>query len=328
MQEASDTVWPLVSVVIPVRNEAGAVVDAVRSVLSQEYPGEIEVVVADGMSNDGTREALASFGDVKVVDNDAGTAPAGLNRAIEAATGSIIVRCDAHSILPPGYVRRAVEVMQETGAANVGGVQRTVGTTRLERAIAAAMSSPVGVGDARYRLGGEAGPVDTVYLGVFDRATLDRLGGFDEHLTRNQDYELNIRLRKAGGVVYFHPDLEVEYRPRSSLRALWRQYYDYGTWKRHVLQMHPESWRARQLAAPLLVLALAVSGAAAVAGAWEVAVIVPAAWLIALLGAAATALGTVPLRSAVLVPVALATMHLAWGWGFLLAPAQPATKRS
>ncbi len=150
-------------------------------------------------------------------------------------------------------------------------MQVPVGNTASEKAIAAAMSSRLGAGDARYRIGGKAGPADTVYLGVFLRSTLERLGGYDEHFDRNQDYELNQRIRDSGGTVWFDPDLEVSYRPRGSLSALARQYFDYGRWKREFARHHPGSLRPRQLAPPLLVTGLVV---AILAGFWW-----PWAWL-------------------------------------------------
>ncbi|MFU8842091.1 MAG: glycosyltransferase family 2 protein, partial [Nitriliruptoraceae bacterium] len=236
---------PSLSVVMPVRDEAEHLEAAVAAVLAQAYDGPLQVVLAVAPSADGTEaiaERLAAQdGRIEVVANPAGTTPAGLNRAIEAATGEVIARVDAHAELTPGYLARAVEVLGETGAANVGGIQRAVGTTPMQRAIAAAMSSPFGTGDARFHYGGEPGPIDTVYLGVFRAEVLRRLGGFDESLIRNQDYELNVRIRDAGEVVWFDPTLEVVYRPRGSLRGLASQYWQYGMWKAVTLQKHPGS---------------------------------------------------------------------------------------
>lgn len=313
----SSTPSPSVSVVIPVRNEADAIGHALAAIAAQDYAGPIEVVVADGMSTDGTREVLASASDVIAVDNPAGSTPAGLNAAIRAASGSVIVRCDAHSVFAPDYVRRVVELLDETGADNVGGVQRAVGESLFQRAVALAMSSPVGVGDAKFHYGGQAGPTDTVYLGSFPKAVFDRVGMFDESLARNQDYELNIRIRRAGGTVYFHPDLEVVYRPRASLRALWRQYFEYGTWKRHVVTRYPDSLRARQLAAPLLIVGLAASAGAALVGWWRVALVVPAAWVLVLVAGTAHAWRRHRNTPALLMGIAAAAMHLSWGLGFL-----------
>ncbi|MDQ3783243.1 MAG: glycosyltransferase family 2 protein, partial [Actinomycetota bacterium] len=249
---------PTVSCVIAVRNEVGTIAAAVRSCLHQDHPGIIEVVVADAMSTDGTRETVAAMvaadRRVRLVDNPQRVTAAGLNAAIAASTGEVIVRCDAHAVLPPGYVTTALAALERTGAVNVGGVQHAVGDRAMSRAIAMAMSSPLGVGDARFHYGGAAGVVDTVYLGVFRRWAIEQAGGYDETMIRNQDYELNHRLRLAGGTVWFEPRLVVDYRPRSSLRAVWRQYYGYGVGKRIMLRRHPRSLRLRQVAAPALVM--------------------------------------------------------------------------
>ena len=193
----------------------------------------------------------------------------------------------------------------------------------MQRAIAYAMTSRIGVGDARFHYGGEPGPVDTVYLGVFRRDALVAAGLFDPELTRNQDYELNIRLREGGGVVWFDPRLEVTYRPRSSLRGLASQYFQYGTWKRKVISMHPSSTRLRQLVPPLFVIALLASLALAFTP-WRLAALpVPLLYLL-LLGIGTVAQLVRTRDSAALgMPAAVMTMHLAWGIGFLAAPREP-----
>ena len=212
------------SVVMPVRDEADHLEAAVAAVRAQEYPGSVEICLAVAPSNDGTERvarALAIRHDrVTFVENPAGTTPAGLNAAINSTSGEVIVRVDGHAQLSPGYIGRAVETLRRTGAANVGGIQRAEGVTPFEQAVAAAMTSRFGTGDATFHYGGDEGPTDTVYLGVFDRGAVEAAGLFDETLVRNQDYELNIRLRAAGGTVWFDPELWARYRPRGSLRAL------------------------------------------------------------------------------------------------------------
>ena len=311
--------WPSVSVIMPVRNEEQHLEAAVAAVLAQDYPGEVEVVLAVAPSHDdtGTIAATLPASDprVSVVDNPTGTTPAGLNRAIDAAAGRIIARVDAHAELTPGYLRRAVEVLDETGAANVGGVQRAVGTTPMQRAVAAAMSSRFGTGDARFHYGGEPGPIDSVYLGVFRAEVLRTLGGFDERLIRNQDYELNIRIRAAGEVVWFDPRLEVVYRPRASLRGLASQYWQYGRWKRVTLREHPGSLRWRQVAPPAAVLANLAGVLGAVGSPWTL--LMPGVYLLGV-GAASLMVAGRDLGLLVRLPAVFATMHHAWGFGFLV----------
>ncbi len=312
---------PLVSVVLPVRNEVAFIEATIASILAQDYPGPTEVVVADGMSDDGTREILVDVSsrheNVRFVDSPTGRTPNGLNLAIHASRGEIIVRCDGHAELPPDYIRTAVSVLRETGAVNVGGIQEAVGHTTMQRAIAYAMTSKLGVGDARFHYGGAAGPVDTVYLGVFQRDALLAAGLFDETLTRNQDYELNIRLRANGGVVWFDPRLSVVYRPRRSLRSLARQYFQYGQWKRRVVRLHPAATRLRQLIPPLFVVALLLSLGVAFTPWRPLALVVPGIYVIALAVATVSQLIRTRDVAALALPAAITTMHISWGIGFL-----------
>ena len=329
---------PPVSVLVPTRGETALLLQALGSIMDQDYEGATEVIVADGSYLEARAQAIrAQFPEVRVIPNPKRNAAAGLNRALQVAAHAIIVRCDARCRLPADYVRQAVKTLRHTSAANVGGRQCPVGTTPFERAVGLAMTTSLGAGGARYRLGGAAGPVDTVYLGVFRRAPLEAAGGFDATLDRNQDYELNWRLRRRGEVVWFDPALAVAYRPRGSLPALARQYFEFGRWKRVVLRRHPASLRGRQLAPPLLLAGLAGSAVLAVATAF-----VPAALKTLVLGAAALAplayllllaggSACIGLRrrsaAAVLLPLVLATMHLCWGVGFLCVPAPPGARR-
>ena len=308
---------PPVSVVVPVRDEADDLAHALSSVRAQDYGGDIEIVVADGSRSGGDgRTPAGAVSRVRLVSNPVGSTPAGLNRAIASASHDILVRCDARCRLPPRYVDTAVGTLRRTGAAVVGGMQRPVGTTAFTRAVAMAMTMPLGAGDARYRIGGPEGPVDTVWLGVFRRAALEAAGGFDETLPRNQDYELNWRIRAGGGTVWFTPALGAEYRPRDGFRALARQYSDWGRWKCVVLRRHPASLRLRQVAAPLLVLVLVASAVAGAVTGSPATAAAPLAYVLALIaGATVTGLRRRD-AAAVLLPAVLATMHLAWGGGF------------
>jgi GT2 family glycosyltransferase len=314
--------WPHVSVVMAVRNEAAHLREAVDAVLTQRYPGALDLVMAVGPSTDATAEivrALARDPRVTVVDNPVGLTAAGLNAAIRCAEGAIVARVDGHAVIPEGYLRRAVEVLAETGADNVGGVMAAEGETPFECAVAAAMSSRFGTGDARFHYGGPPGAVDTVYLGVFRRSALERVGGFDESLVRTQDSELNHRIRQTGGVVWFSPDLRVRYRPRGSLRGLARQYYQYGRWRRVVARRHPGSLRWRQRVAPATVLACAGGLLALASGrqwGW-----VPLIGYSGAAVAASTVVGRhLPPEVTLRLPVVFATMHGAWAVGFLTSP--------
>lgn len=303
---------------MPVRDEAEHLSDAVAAVVGQDYPGRLEVCLAVGPSSDATEavatELAAEDQRVSAVSNPAGVTPAGLNTAIAGTGGQIVVRVDGHSELSPGYIRRAVETLSRTGAVNVGGIQRAVGRTPFEEAVARAMTSPFGVGNAKFHYGGAEGPTDTVYLGVFRRDALDEVGGFDESLVRNQDYELNWRLREAGGVVWFDPELWVSYRPRGSVRALARQYYGYGWWKAEVVRRHPQSLRWRQVVAPATVLAVVVGLLVAPRSRWGL--LAPAVYGAGVAVASVTT-GRSWSRSARLAMI-FPSMHLPWGVGYLV----------
>ena len=275
--------------------------------------------LALGPSTDRTDEVAARLQAteprLRTVGNPTGKTPAGLNAAIRATTGEIVVRVDGHAVLPAGYITRAVETLRRTGAVNVGGVQRAEGTTTFERAVATAMSSPFGVGGAKFHSGGSEGPVDTVYLGVFRRDALERVGLFDETLIRNQDYELNIRLRKAGGVVWFDPELHVTYRPRPTLRSLARQYAEYGAWKRHVLTLHPGSLKLRQVLPPLALVAMTLS---LIVSIWyPVALVVPGLYVAAVVAATLIVGCLADRRGTLWLLIVFPTIHMSWAWGFL-----------
>ncbi len=301
---------PPISVVIPTRNAEATIETALDSIFAQDYEGSIEVIVADGSNTPATAALIGErYPSVRVVPNPERLTGFGANAALRAATRDIIVRSDSHVMFPPEYVRRAVATLTRTGAANVGGRQQSVGTTFFEKAVALAMSTPLGVGDASYRLGGPEGPVDTVFLGTFRREALEAVGGYDGTLARNQDYELNWRLRQRGETVWFDPEIVAYYQPRSTLRKLARQYFDYGRWKSVVLMRHPASLRLRHLAAPLLVLGLAASGLSALIDAlWAASL--PLVYLFVLtLGAFVVGIRC-RAKAAVLLPLVLATMHL------------------
>lgn len=310
---------PPVSVIMPVLNEERYLADAVAAILSQEYGGALEVVLAVGPSHDRTAEVASELAAhdsrIVVVDSPTGRTPDSLNAAIAASRNEIVVRVDAHCELSPGYIDGAVSALEKTGADNVGGVMAAVGVTPFEIAVATAMTSPLGVGGASFHTGGQAGPADTVYLGVFRRSALERVGGYDPHFTRAQDWEMNYRIRSTGGLVWFDPNLQVTYRPRSTLPALRRQYFDYGSWRREVMRNHPGTVSLRYLAAPAAVLGSLIGIVLASLG-MRWALIAPIGYL-AIELAASAALARKAGRGARYVPIVLLTMHVSWGLGFL-----------
>jgi succinoglycan biosynthesis protein ExoA len=315
---------------MPVLNEERHLAEAVDGVLTQDYPGELEVVLALGPSQDRTDEIAAGLatadGRIRLVENPSGRTPDALNAAIKAARHDLIVRVDGHGVLSPGYIRTAVDEIRRTGAANVGGIMQAVGETDFERAVARAMTSTLGIGAAPFHLGGPAGPADSVYLGVFRREVLDRLGGYDEHFARAQDWELNHRIRAAGETVWFTPSLVVTYRPRSSLRALAGQFFRTGQWRREVIRRHPATVSARYLAAPVVTVAISAGGLAGLLGMLRGSRWLVLGWLVpAGYGAGAIVAGLadskdLPWRVRLWLPVVLATMHLSWGAGFVVGP--------
>lgn len=263
---------------------------------------------------------------VKVVGNPSGGTSSALNAAIAATDAEVLVRLDTHARLPDGYVARAIETLVEVGAANVGGRQVPDAPGGFARAVAVAMRSPFGTGGATYRSGGQPGPADTVYLGVYRRDAIEQVGGFDDRFVRNQDAELNERLRAAGLVVWFDPSLAVTYRPRSNPWALAGQYFQYGRWRRATARKHRGSLRLRQVAAPVLVIGLTAAVVAAVAvGEHWLATAPVLAYALGLVAAGGHATRR-PL-TAMTTALAFATMHLAWGLGFLVGPGR-AVRRS
>jgi glycosyltransferase involved in cell wall biosynthesis len=308
---------------MPVLNEERHLRAAVRHILEQEYEGELEVVIALGPSEDRTDEIAAELvaedARVHTVPNPTGRTPAALNAAIKASRHPVVVRVDGHGMLSADYIATAVRLLEETGAANVGGIMYAEGENAWEHAVAAAMTSRIGVGNAAFHTGGEAAPADTVYLGVFRREILEQQGGYNEEFIRAQDWELNFRIREAGGLVWFSPELRVSYRPRPNVRALAKQYRNYGRWRHVVARYHSGSINARYLAPPAAVCAIA-AGLVVGAAVTPWAFVVPAGYLAAVTAGSLPAGKGLPLAARLRIPLALATMHMSWGWGYLTSP--------
>ncbi len=322
---------------MPVRDAERHLADSVSHVLSQKYPGELELVLAVGPSRDKTEELAkriaAADPRITVVINPSGQIPSALNAAVGASRHDIIVRVDARSRLPAGYIAVAVRTMRETGAVNVGGVRAAEGATPFERAVAWAMTSPFGVGTSRYNTGGLAGPSDSVYLGAFRRQAIDGVGGYDEQYLRAEDWEMNYRIRRAGGLIWFQPELRVSYRPRGSVRELASQYFLYGRWRRVIAQRHPGTMNLRYLTPVAVVLALLAGTLAGIAGVIGLGInaggwwpflltscfAIPFAYLVGVLVVVARAGtdGRLSRPALAWLPAVLATMHVCWGAGFL-----------
>ena len=312
------SVSPAISVILPVLNEEPHLAESVDAILSQNYLGSFEIILALGPSRDQTNaiaEKLAARDSrIKLVMNPTGKTAAGLNLAIAASQNPVIVRVDGHAKIPNDYLTLAVSVLRESGAVNVGGVMAAEGVTKFEIAVSRAMRSPLGVGSSRFHTGGKAGEVDTVYLGAFLREAINAVGGFDERYTRAQDWELNHRLRKSGGKIYFDPRLQVTYRPRPNLIRLAKQYFQYGRWRRVVSRSHPGTVNLRYLAPPLtlagtltfLILGLLLHPIFFLPAAVYGLFIVISSILIAK-----------SLREFFSLLAIIPTMHFAWGAGFI-----------
>lgn len=318
-----ESTLPFVSVVVPVRNEAESVAACLEAVLAQDYPADrFEVIVADGASEDGTARAVSGYAErdprVRVIDNPERIVPAGLNAAIRAARGEVVARVDGHTRLASDYLRRGVEALARTGADNVGGPMTPTGGGLFGDAVAAAMSSRLGIG-AYFHFGTEEREADTVYMGMWPRRVFETNGLFDEELVRNQDDEFNYRLRKAGGKVVLVPRMRSQYQNRRTVASLARQFYQYGEWKVRVLQCHAGQMSPRHAVPPAFVVSLAC--AAILAGEVPYAAAAGAALLLAyaavVLGAAASNVRSGGARAWLATALAFAVIHLAWGTGFL-----------
>ena len=331
---------PFVTVIMPIRNEAGYICQSLGSVLSQEYPPErMEVLVVDGMSSDETREIVAGIaaGDPRVLllDNPRHIMPTGVNIGLRAARGDVIMLVSGHCKIPTNYVRLCVECLGRTGADNVGGMQYPVGETYVAQAIAATTSSPFGIGNARFRYSEKPGYVDTVYLGAYRRDVFKRIGLFDEELVRHQDYEFNCRLRRAGGKVFYNPAIQARYFSRSTLGKLARQYFEYAYWKVRVMQKNPQAFTLRHLVPASFSLAVLTGAVLSIFLSWARLPYLGlwVLYLVTSLGASTYISARRGWRYLRILPLAFAAIHLGWGlgfwWGLIrwnLLPAPPLAK--
>ncbi len=316
----------VVSVVVPCRNEIRHIHPFMRSLLAQQLPAglEMEILIADGMSDDGTRAVLeayrAAHPSITVLDNPRGIVSPGLNECIRRARGEVIVRMDVHSEYAPDYVRRCLEVLEESGADNVGGPARTMARGYMQKAIALAYHSGFACGGARFHDPSYEGWVDTVTFGCWRKPTLEDLGLFDEALVRNQDDELNLRLVRRGGRIWQSPRIRCWFKPRSTLGALFRQYGQYGYWKVYVIRRHRLPASVRHLVPAAFVAALLLLAAAAPfsAAAARLLALGAGSYIAGALGATALACRDVSrLKYAPVLPVVFAAYHFSYGFGFI-----------
>jgi glycosyltransferase involved in cell wall biosynthesis len=321
----------LVTVILPIRNEARYIERCLNAVLAQTYPRKyLEILVVDGMSDDGTREIVervcggqrnhqSEIKNQKLIDNPERIVPTALNRGIRAARGDVIVRVDGHCVIAPDYLRCCVNALQATDADNVGGPMRAVSETYIGQAIALATSSPFGVGGARFHYAEMAQWVDTVYMGAYRREVFDRIGLFDEELVRNQDDEFNFRLTRAGGKIWLDPQIKSIYYSRGTLRRLWKQYYEYGFWKVRVIQKHGRPAALRHLVPALFVGALGATLLLSLVTQnplWFLLIFIP--YALAALAASVWSGLRSDWRIVLFLPIVFFVLHVSYGAGFLV----------
>ncbi len=319
---ASGEVPPLVSIVIPMRNEEASIRSCLESILANRVPGgDLEILVLDGDSSDESARVVGELAEsdhrLRLLHNPERLQAAAFNRGLAEARGSFLVRMDAHTLYEPDYVAECIRLLDETGAAGVGGVQRAAGTTGVGQAIAAAVSSRFAAGDAKYRHASEPAWVDTVYLGAWRTATLRAVGGMNPDWAVNEDYEMNVRLRANGGRMYLSPTIRSTYFVRDSLPRLARQYFRYGFWKVRTLVHHPGSVRWRQLVAPAFVVSLFATPIFVHWFGW-LGVGHLLAYAVANLTASIITASRSGWRYLPVLPLVFFLIHACWGFGFLL----------
>jgi GT2 family glycosyltransferase len=313
---------PFLSVIVPVRNEAGFVASLIDAIFAQDYPSNrFEVIVADGLSTDGTRDILAGlsarYPRLVVIDNPGRIVSTGLNLAVAKSRGTVIVRIDGHAVIATDFLRQNVALLSEHPEAwSVGGPIRHAATTTFGKAVGVAMSHPLGVGNALHRYPEYEGYVESAQFPAMRRSVFERIGLFDERLVRNQDDEFNYRIRRAGGRIYVSPRVRYAYFVRASVRQLFKQYFQYGFWRIPVIEKHGRPTTLRQIAPTLFYLACVLLVAI---GLWSrelsIAVMLPAIYTGALVLAGIGMVRSKGIRVAALVPLAIATMHAGYAWG-------------
>ena len=317
----NNSTFPPVSVILPILNEERDLSNCISAILQQDYPSDIEVILALGPSKDKTTqiaEKLSALDSrIKLVSNPTGQTAVGLNLAIKMSSNEIICRIDGHSEISKDYVKTAVEILQKKNAVNVGGLMHADSDSGLQRVVAQAMRSKLGVGPSKFHTGGSAGESDTVYLGTYKKSAVLAAGGFDERYIRAQDWELNYRLRKNGGLIWFDPRLQVTYRPRSTFNKLAKQYFQYGRWRRVISRQHRNTVNFRYLAPPFAVVANTLSIFFTIT--INPLFIAPFLVYVSTLILGSLFIGR-KIIDKLLMPFVLVTMHFSWGIGFITSP--------
>ena len=315
-----------ISILIPVRNEVRYIPRCLQAVADQDYPSDcIEVLVADGMSNDGTCEFLQDWASQAanrfVFQNPGKIVPTGMNILVPKAKGDVLIRVDGHCVIAPDYVSNCVRHLQEDGVDGVGGPMHSIGEDLVSQVTALAMSSKFGVGNSSFRTeSGVTKLADTVPFPAYKRAIFEKVGLYDEELVRNQDDEYNYRIREAGGKILLAEDVKSEYYSRGSLKKLWKQYFQYGFWKVRVLQKHPRQMSLRQFVPLAFVLALILTLLLSflVSWGWLALIILLLAYFAANLAASIVSASGQGINKLLLLPLAFAIIHFSYGLGFLV----------
>ena len=314
----------MISIILPIRNEANFIRQSLDAILAQDAPmDQIEILVADGMSTDGTREIVEEYQknqpNIHLVDNPGKIVPKGINAALRHAKGDIVIRVDGHTLIAPDYVRKCVDTLNRTKADNVGGCMSAIGTTAFGRAVALATSTPFGIGNSQFHYSQNEVETDSVYMGAWPKNVFKRIGLFDEELVRDQDDEFNYRLREYGGKIVLNPEIRSIYSTRSTPKSLWKQYFQYGFYKVRVLQKHPRQMSLRQFVPPVFVLSLLGSIIVSLFNRWGVWLLALTAgsYLLANLAASVNIAARKGWRHLLVLPAAFAIIHLSYGLGFI-----------
>ena len=320
------SVFPFVSVLIPIRNEGNYISQCLQAVTRQDYPSDLfEILISDGLSTDNTRSLVADWmkndSRIRLFDNPKQIVPTGMNILIPKAKGEILIRVDGHCVIAKNYISNCVRHLEEEDVDGVGGPMRSIGEDLISQVTALAMSSKFGVGNSSFRTEtGQTKLADTVPFPAYTRAIIEKVGLYDEELVRNQDDEYNYRIREAGGKILLAEDVSSEYYSRGSLKKLWKQYFQYGFWKVRVLQKHPRQMSLRQFIPLGFVLALILTLFLSFLApwGWMALSVLLAAYLLANLSASIMTASGQGFKTFLLLPLAFAIIHLGYGLGFFV----------